>query len=735
MFQKVEPADKMLDLQKKLETEDFVDLRIKELEEELESTKEHLQIFTEELEATNEELQTINEELQSANEELKSSNEELETSNEELNTAIHEMRLANESLIAKEKELKEEKAISESNERIYRTIAENIPNGSVGILNQNFEIEYMAGKIFETGPTEPKDLIGKSMSNLNPSKKEAERLRKLCQATLKGKSGQIEVFYEDRYYVVQMAPITISEEEGTKILYLAQEITELRRNQMKLETALEATNLIVFECDFEKDRILPNKALRKFLEISGNKALSQADIVDKIHPEDVEKREKNMKKALETGRIDYEVRLQLEDEAKHIRVLGKIGFDEDKKPLRGIATLQDITHDKELLHQVKSSEERFKLIADSAPVSIWITDKNDQCTYINQAWLEYTGSSLEDCLNDGWFKYIHPEDQRRAMQTFLTASDEREPFELEYMVEDKDGNYGWFLNRAHPMFDKNDRFVGYIGSNVDITEQKEFSKALEKKVAERTEELEQANAELVKLNMNLEEYAYVASHDLQEPVRKIRMFNSMLLDNSDTAEAVEKYSRKIESSAERMTNLIKSVLDYSKLIDDSLTKETVDLDEVLQEIRNELELLVKEEKVKIIGENLGTVPGGRIHIFQLLSNLIRNAVKFNEQQPEIRITAAEIEGKSIKSEFPSTANRTYKKLTLSDNGIGIAENELKDIFKPFKRLNSKNEYSGTGIGLAICQRIIELHSGHIGVESEKGKGTIFFIYLPLEPKE
>ncbi|MGB7394054.1 MAG: CheR family methyltransferase, partial [Pricia sp.] len=304
IFQKVEPGEKMLDLQKKLETEDFVDLRIKELEEELESTKEHLQIFTEELEATNEELQSINEELQSANEELKSSNEELETSNEELqsaneelNTANHEMRLANEALVAKEKELQAEKTVSERNELIYRTIAENIPNGSVGILNQDFKIEYVAGKIFENSVLQAEEMIGRSMPNIHPSKKEAERLRKLCQATLKGKSGQIEVFYEGRYYEVQTVPITISEDEGTKILYLAQEITELRENQMKLESALEATNLIVFEYDYAKDRIAPNKALNRLFEIRGNKIVSETDMVEKVHPEDVKKRAKKMKKA------------------------------------------------------------------------------------------------------------------------------------------------------------------------------------------------------------------------------------------------------------------------------------------------------------------------------------------------------------------------------------------------------------------------------------------------------
>ncbi len=168
IFDKIEPSEQVLELQKKLEASDFVDLRIKELENELATNKEHLQIFTEELETINEELQTINEELQSANEELKSSNEELETSNEELqsaneelNTANYELRVTNEAYLEKEKELKEEKELSESNEIIYRTIAENIPDGAVGILNSDFIIEYVAGKFIGKNPDN--DIVGRYM--------------------------------------------------------------------------------------------------------------------------------------------------------------------------------------------------------------------------------------------------------------------------------------------------------------------------------------------------------------------------------------------------------------------------------------------------------------------------------------------------------------------------------------------------------------------------------------------
>jgi len=564
------------------------------------------------------------------------------------------------------------------------------------------------------------------------SNREKERLTKILQAALKGRSGNMELTFENRYFVIQAIPVNIRSDESVKIMFLSQDITELKKNRIKLKTAMNAANLIVSEYDFQSRTVASNKALCELLEINGIRALSEADIIDKLHPEDVAIRKKDLKNAVKTGKINHEVRFVLESGIKHLRITGKVMFGNGKKPVAAYGIIQDVTSDLELLYQVKASEERFRLIADSAPVTIWITDKDDRCTYINQTWLEYTGSDLEDCLNDGWLKYIHPEDQRRAMQTFMSASDNREPFELEYMVEDKDGNYGWFLNRAHPMFDKDGQFAGFVGSNVDITDQKKFSRELEKKVGERTEELELSNTELVRLNMNLEEYAYVASHDLQEPVRKIRMFNSMLMDNRESEKFVQKYGRKIESSAARMSELIKSVLEYGKLNQDTLRKETVNLDKVLEEIHSELELMTEEQNVTIEGKNLGKVSGARIHIYQLLSNLIRNGIKFNEEKPQIALASETVQGKNLKTEFPTAKNRTYRKLIVSDNGIGIPEDQLDNIFKPFKRLHSREQYSGTGIGLAVCKRIVGLHYGFIKVESEVGQGTAFTIYLPSE---
>ena len=736
VFEEVTPDQQVLELQKKLDTADFVDLRIKELEDELITKSEHLQIFTEELEATNEELQTINEELQSANEELKSSNEELETSNEELqsaneelNTANHEMRLANEALMEKERELMEEKDISQRNELIYRTIAENIPNGTVGVLNENLEIEYIGGKGLDT--LRPEDVIGKVMPNLNPSQEQSDKIRQVCEASLNGESGFLEVEYQNRYYEILTVPISISFGVGKRILYLTQEITEAKMNQLKLETVLKAAKQVVFEYDFQKAIVPKNLSFSALIDEEEIRDFTKSEVLAKVHPEDLKIAKVKFPKALKTGSVDYELRLVTEKGIKFIRIIAEILFDNNHNPENAIVTVLDISDDKELLYQAKESEERFKVIADSAPITIWITDKNDKCTYINQTFLEYTGSSLEDNLNDGWLDYIHPEDQRRALVSFMKASEDRKPFELEYMVKNKDNTYGWFLNKAHPILDKDGNFAGFVGTHVDITEQKEFTKQLKTQIAERTVELENSNRKLSKLNNNLEDYAHITSHDLQEPVRKIRTFNSMLKGKIGQNEPAEKLIDKIEDSASRMTSLIKDILEYSKVSEDKTDFAKVDLNAKLKKIEQDLELLISEKNATIIADDLGSIKAMSTQIYQLFSNLIKNGIKFNDNTPVIKILSEDVKGSTLSAIFISLPKAVYKKIQFIDNGIGIDQSQADTIFKPFSRLHSKSKYSGTGIGLALCKRIVDIHHGHISVTPNENGGANFTVYLPV----
>jgi len=737
IFEKTEPSEGQLELHEKLETADFENLRIKKLEDELNSTKEHLQVFTEELEATNEELQTMNEELQSSNEELKSSNEELETSNEELqsaneelNTANQELRLTNDLLLDKEQELKTEKEKSQRNERIYRTIAENLPDSIVGILDKKLHIEYITGKALSDQDLE--DLKYSHLSNIINSKKERKRIEKLCKQTFKGKAGHIELQDDKRYFELKTALFQLPFEDEDKILFLMQEITSNKLRQFILARTIEISKLLVIEYNFEDSSFNPKDQLSDYLQLEDNEELDIKTIKGKIHENDLPEVKRQLKKSLKTGIIENELRITVSNKIRHIRITGKILFGEKNKPLKAYIIILDISKDKELLEQAKASEQRFRTLANTAPMSIWITDREGICTYINKAWLNFTGSTEEENLGDGWANFVHPDDVDRCLKIMNAAFEGRQPYHYEYRVKKANGDYHWFLTNAIPRFNSENEFIGYIGSVSDIETQKEIAKDLERKVNIRTSEIREANKELISLNMNLEEFAYVASHDLKEPLRKIRIFNSLLNNATDNKEKVLEISNKIEASATRMTNLINNILNYSTVEKNAENKEEVFLDNIVNQVKSDLAILLEEQKAIIeIEDELGHVSGVPTRIYQLFSNLIRNAIKFNKNKPKIIISSEIIKGESIDPDFNAEPHKSFKSVSFKDNGIGI-ELEKKDyIFKPFKRLHSSSNFAGTGIGLAICKRIMNMHNGYINVINNAEEGSTFALYFPI----
>jgi PAS domain S-box-containing protein len=256
-----------------------------------------------------------------------------------------------------------------------------------------------------------------------------------------------------------------------------------------------------------------------------------------------------------------------------------------------------------------------------------------------------------------------------------------------------------------------------------IAEAKEkFKDQLEKTVEQRTSELVHMNEELERSNHELEQYAYIASHDLQEPLRKIQTFVELLKMNIHDAAAVESYYNKISVSAKRMSSLIKDVLNYSKLARSDYAFGPVALNQVLQDVKSDFEVVIEQKKaiIEVIGGTLPVVKGDAQQLRQLFTNLLSNSLKFTDQQPHIQLRGTTI----------ILPTGQYAEIIFKDNGIGFEQKYADQVFVVFKRLNNRQVYSGTGIGLAVCKRIVERHGGMISVSSELGKGTTFTILLP-----
>ena len=292
-----------------------------------------------------------------------------------------------------------------------------------------------------------------------------------------------------------------------------------------------------------------------------------------------------------------------------------------------------------------------------------------------------------------------------------------------------------------PIKGSDGRIIGASKIARDITEQKaaereiaeakdQFRKQLEKTVEQRTGELMRMNEELERSNHELEQYAYIASHDLQEPLRKIQTFAELLKTNIHDAEAVELYYAKISASAKRMSSLIRDVLNYSRLSKTDNAFVQVDLNQVLQDVQNDFELLIEQKKAMMEVSALPLVKGDALQLRQLFGNLVSNSLKFCEQQPRIQIRSALI-NLPAQAKGAEHAPGQYAEIIFNDNGIGFEQKYAEQVFVVFKRLNNRQLYSGTGIGLALCKRIVERHGGMISVSSEPGKGTTFTILLPV----
>lgn len=254
-------------------------------------------------------------------------------------------------------------------------------------------------------------------------------------------------------------------------------------------------------------------------------------------------------------------------------------------------------------------------------------------------------------------------------------------------------------------------------------------------IMETNARLRDLNSDLEKSNRDLEQFAYIASHDLQEPLRKIITFADLSEHNLHQPENLKRYLEKISAAALRMSMLIREVLNYSRLSKPEKAFTAIDLNEVVHHIKSDLELLIEEKKAVITTNELPVIHGSPLQISQLFLNLISNALKFSQEAPRIQITAALLQAEALPHKMRTAESTNYIRLDFQDNGIGFDQQYADKVFSIFQRLHTDQEYAGTGIGLALCKKIVENHNGKISVESQLGKGTCFSVYLPLLEKE
>lgn len=380
----------------------------------------------------------------------------------------------------------------------------------------------------------------------------------------------------------------------------------------------------------------------------------------------------------------------------------------------------DITERKRFEDALRESEERFRTLASALPQLIWATDAEGNVEYVNQEWISYAGWASGDearkyLPQEPWKDLLHPEDREEFLQRWNQSLKSGDTFEAQTRLRRaNDHSYRWFVCRSVAVRDRAGKIVRWLGGCTDVQQQMEDAT-----------QLKLANQALQRSNEDLEQFAYAASHDLQEPLRMVSIYSQLLQEEyGDTlgGQALS-YIKFAVDGAARMSNLLRALLTYSRVANAApQMSEKTDAGSAAAAALLNLSTIVEDTNASIEVGELPAVRIPEIHLVQLFQNLIGNGLKYRKEDYPRNERAR------IKISAQCQSNGWWL-FSVADNGIGIEEEYLTQIFGIFKRLHGQ-AFEGTGIGLALCQKIVERTGGRIWAESEPGKGSTFFFTLP-----
>lgn len=416
--------------------------------------------------------------------------------------------------------------------------------------------------------------------------------------------------------------------------------------------------------------------------------------------------------------VQFETRHQRRDGSTYPVEINLQLAEED--PPVFVAIVQDISERQQMLQALRESEERFQTLARVSPVGIFQTDHNGQCLYVNQRWCAIAGLDSDQAMGDGWVDALHPLDRERVMTEWQAAAENNKQFKSEYRFERSDGSLAWVYGQATKVYDEQGELTGYVGTITDITERKQaeqelldYKQHLEDKVEQRTDELKLMNQEL-------EAFNYSVSHDLRAPLRGIDGFSQALMEDYEDQldDTAKDYLTRIRAGTQRMGNLIDDMLMLSRATRGEVKLEKTDLSALANFVIEELRYAEPERKVEVKITEGARAMGDRRLLSNVFQNLIGNAWKFTrtEEHPFI--------------EFSCDQQGDHIICHIKDNGAGFNMSYAGKLFNVFERLHTDKEYQGTGVGLAIVQRIIHRHGGRVWAEAKEGEGASFFFTLP-----
>lgn len=698
------------------------------------------------------------------------------------------------------------------------------------------------------------EVIGQHVELFYPKDRESQdRARGALREAFDSGDAEIEdwrVKKNGKRFWANVVVTQLRDERGEPIGFskITRDLTERRRNEQRFRKSLESAPLAMLMIDRSREIVMANEETVSLFGYSEKELLGT--LVDKLLP--------SSHSGLSPSRIEAlfeKAETRKLGTGRSVKGVGKGGHEfsieiglsrvQSEGETLLLLTIVDTTEIEAARKKVEESERRFRELADSAPLSMWVTDEDKSCVWLNRRWLDYAGMTLEESLGVGWLKTVHPDDREEAFATYQAAFEKAQPFSLSYRLRRSDGSHRWHTAFGQPRIDADGYLRGYVGLSVDDHDERANRKALEnahealkesanihrslidqsnnfiglmtpdgvltdanrtslegagidadevlgkpfvetpwwrhsealrQRLLEaidraaggetdrfeathldefgepiyidfsltpvksesgeviylipegrdvtlhrrREAELQETLELLDHSNRDLEQFAYIASHDLQEPLRKISSYCQLLSEEQGERldDEGREYLQVVVEGADRLKKLVKDLLSFSRITTRGKELAPTSSEDCLREALGNLEVAIEESRARIGHDPLPPVIADASQLVSLFQNLVGNAIKYRgDDAPRIHVG-----GRELGSEF---------EFFVRDNGIGIAEEHSERVFKIFQRLHNRRDYSGTGIGLALCKRIIERSGGRVWLESEPGEGSTFYFTMPL----
>jgi PAS domain S-box-containing protein len=505
---------------------------------------------------------------------------------------------------------------------------------------------------------------------------------------------------------------------------------ELKQSEEYLKLGYETANLGIWKNDLKTMTVEFDERARVHYGFNES-VVALSDVLARIHPDDRGKLLKEIEKSTSpsgTGKYSTEYRVIHPDGSEHwlyigVRVIFE-GEGESRRAVMGYGTSLDITERKQREETLRKLEYLLSEGQKIGHIGTFEYVIDTQTTYWSAE--EYSIYGLDPAGPSPTYevilaKCIHPDDAALLNETFTAAIQSRSVYELDHRIVKPDGSIRWVFDRAHPYFDLNGKLVRYVGSTLDITERKyteekirKMNEELERRVIERTSQLETANKEL-------EAFSYSVSHDLRAPLRGINGFSQLLME--DFAPKLDDEAKRIctviHQNSQKMGQLIDELLAFSRLGRAEMQLSEVEMSKLIQSIYQEYTDAGTRERIELNVSDICNATGDPTMLRQVWTNLFLNAVKYSSKKEKsiITITCKKENNKSI--------------YCIRDNGVGFDMAYANKLFGVFQRLHSSKEFEGTGVGLAIVQRIIRKHGGEVWAEGKVNHGASFYFSLPV----